>query len=233
MNEGLPSPVRQWSALEKSGSYNPIVPVLATWLDDLCRLNASDPSTKHVNDFSAVAVARIAVADYLFRLTKNSACSPQVFVVMFVLLRRMMAANKQVNPYTIHRMMATCFVLAAKLTDDVFYCNSFYARITGLEVRDLNNLERVGLRVIDWNLYISPQDYDSLMQFSREWESRQAARSNAVILSSPTPLDTTSNASFHTAKSSTCESASTSKTCGSCEVVRNTARVLPLNNAQA
>jgi len=213
---GLRRPLRQWSVVEKCSSYHAITPVMATWLDELCRANDLDPMLNRPTEFSAVSVATTAVADYLFRMTKNGACSPQVFVVMTVLLRRLTNDyNRPINSHSVHRMMAACFVLAAKLSDDVFYSHSYYARMLGLHRQDLNVLVEQAIRALQWDLFVGQEDYEGVLDFlaCEKPANKRQAHSNAVLIPSPTPSDTTSNESFRTAKSSTCESASTSRTC--------------------
>eukprot|EP00756_Hemistasia_phaeocysticola_P011152 Hpha_TRINITY_DN15092_c0_g9::TRINITY_DN15092_c0_g9_i1::g.124510::m.124510 len=193
--QGLPPQRRRWSDVAESKSFSNILPVLATELEDLCRRNdeAFQGRSAAIHEFSAVSVAQTAIADYLIRFVKSSACSKQVFVVMTVLLRRL-NPTKPVNSLSVHRMIAVCFVIAAKLTDDVYYANRFYGKLSGLMVQDLNNLERTALRLLNWNLYVSPEDFAEVNSIADERPSQCIS-----------PKELASNSSFCTAKSG-CES---------------------------
>lgn len=46
-----------------------------------------------------------------------------------------------VSSLTIHRLLLTGIMLASKMFDDFFITNTAYARIGGVEVKELNALE--------------------------------------------------------------------------------------------
>ncbi|CAO3565953.1 unnamed protein product [Mortierella alpina] len=53
-----------------------------------------------------------------------------------------MAANGfRVNSFNIHRLLITCLMVAAKFTSDHFYSNVRYAKVGGLSLLELNQLE--------------------------------------------------------------------------------------------
>ncbi|KAF9986708.1 hypothetical protein BGZ75_001511 [Mortierella antarctica] len=52
------------------------------------------------------------------------------------------AANGfRVNSFNIHRLLITCLMVAAKFTSDLFYSNARYAKVGGLSLPELNQLE--------------------------------------------------------------------------------------------
>eukprot|EP00923_Selenidium_pygospionis_P002044 GHVN01003155.1.p1 GENE.GHVN01003155.1~~GHVN01003155.1.p1 ORF type:complete len:158 (+),score=2.00 GHVN01003155.1:500-973(+) len=51
-------------------------------------------------------------------------------------------------------------MLAAKFFDDVYYSNAFYARVGGVKTREINVLETHFLSLINYQLFVSPQEYD-------------------------------------------------------------------------
>jgi hypothetical protein len=48
-----------------------------------------------------------------------------------------------------------------KYYNDHFYLNSYLAHIGGLELSELNHLERMFLEILDFNLSIDMQEYDN------------------------------------------------------------------------
>ena len=44
---------------------------------------------------------------------------------------------------------------------DDFYSNTYVAKTCGLELEELNQLEIIFLKVIDWDLTVTTQDYDA------------------------------------------------------------------------
>ena len=73
--------------------------------------------------------------------------------------RFIQSSNIQVNSLTIHRILLTSVVLAAKTYDDNFYTNTHYARVGGIPVEELNCLEIEFLFSIGFSLYVSCEDY--------------------------------------------------------------------------
>lgn len=59
------------------------------------------------------------------------------------------------------RILVTAVILAAKFFDDVYFSNSFYARIGGLPSSEMNVLEAHFLNLIKYNLYVSPREYEA------------------------------------------------------------------------
>ncbi|KAF9180092.1 hypothetical protein BGZ51_000055 [Haplosporangium sp. Z 767] len=47
----------------------------------------------------------------------------------------------RINSFNIHRLLITCVMVAAKFTSDLFYSNARYAKVGGLSLGELNQLE--------------------------------------------------------------------------------------------
>ena len=57
---------------------------------------------------------------------------------------------------TCHRFVITSICVSSKCLCDAFHSNSVYAKVGGIPVTELNVLEREFLRMINWNLTVSP-----------------------------------------------------------------------------
>ena len=51
-------------------------------------------------------------------------------------------------------------MLAAKIYDDKYYNNQYYAIIGGIKVKELNLLEKVFLQSLEYKLFVSQQLYE-------------------------------------------------------------------------
>jgi len=71
-----------------------------------------------------------------------------------------MNQNVDLNGKTIHKLFLTSVVVAAKFHDDEFYCNSFYSRVGGLSLQEMNYMEKEFLNGIQYNLYIGTEIYE-------------------------------------------------------------------------
>ncbi|KAJ3337146.1 activating signal cointegrator 1 complex subunit [Gonapodya sp. JEL0774] len=60
-----------------------------------------------------------------------------------------------INSFNVHRLLITGVMIASKLFSDVFFLNSHYAKVGGLPVQELNQLEIEFLIFTDFNLHIT------------------------------------------------------------------------------
>ena len=64
-----------------------------------------------------------------------------------------------VSTLAIHRLLAIILVISAKLRDDTYYDNAYYAIVCGLSLLELNALEVEFLNLIHWKIAVFPQEY--------------------------------------------------------------------------
>lgn len=61
--------------------------------------------------------------------------------------------------YNIHRLLITSIMLAVKFHEDFYYSNSFYAKVGGLPLPELNHLEVQFLLFINFELTVVELEY--------------------------------------------------------------------------
>ncbi|KZT74540.1 cyclin-domain-containing protein [Daedalea quercina L-15889] len=117
--------------------------------------------------FHARNVPTIALEGYLNRIHKYCPASNEVFVSLLVYLDRMSklaqaACGKMfpIDMYNIHRLIIAGVTVASKFFSDVFYTNSRYAKVGGLPLTELNQLELHFLLLNDFNLPISCEEME-------------------------------------------------------------------------
>jgi len=134
--------------------------VLADVLERLVRSNDTQGAQIKVTKFHALRPPRISIAAYLERILRFANCSGECFVLALVYIDRLIRhQNFIICSLNIHRVIMTSITLAAKFFDDAFYNNSYYARIGGIPVQELNSLELEFLFLVNFTLHVSPIDY--------------------------------------------------------------------------
>ena len=63
-----------------------------------------------------------------------------------------------------HKLMLAALCRAAKLTDDNFYNNSYYAKIGGIATPELNRLELLLLKLLDFRLVVPAAELRGVLQ---------------------------------------------------------------------
>jgi hypothetical protein len=63
--------------------------------------------------------------------------------------------------------MLTSILTAIKFNEDDFYSNTYYAKVGGISLQEINNLESEFLSLINFNLWI---DYDIYQKYQNYLE---------------------------------------------------------------
>ena len=72
--------------------------------------------------------------------------------------------NFIVNSYNVYKILFSSLIMAIKYNEDEFYDNKFYAKVGGLSLNEMNNLEINYLSLIDFKLYISEEVFDTYFE---------------------------------------------------------------------
>ncbi|KAJ0946378.1 putative cyclin [Helianthus annuus] len=98
----------------------------------------------------------LSIKEYVDRIFKYSHCSPSCFVVAHVYMDRFIqCGNVNLTSLSVHRLLITSIMLAAKFIDDAFYNNAYYAKVGGVTTAELNRLEMKFLFGLDFRLHVS------------------------------------------------------------------------------
>ncbi|KAG5650218.1 hypothetical protein H0H81_000274 [Sphagnurus paluster] len=112
--------------------------------------------------FHARNVPTISLEAYLLRILKYCPTTNEVFLALLVYFDRMsklsqdaVARSFVIDSFNIHRLVIAGVTVASKFFSDVFYTNSRYAKVGGLPLAELNQLELQFLLLNDFRLVIS------------------------------------------------------------------------------
>ncbi|CRH00480.1 cyclin, putative [Plasmodium relictum] len=133
--------------------YIPIV------LDQIVKMNKKEG---RITSFHASKVPEISIKNYVERIGKYIGCSNECFVLLMIYVDRIIKLHKDItlSLLCIHRIIITAAMIAAKFFDDLYYSNSFYAKVGGVTTKELNKLEAHFLNLLDYKLFVSSQEYD-------------------------------------------------------------------------
>ncbi|KAG6823343.1 cyclin-like protein interacting with PHO85 [Tephrocybe sp. NHM501043] len=112
--------------------------------------------------FHARNVPTISLEAYLLRILKYCPTTNEVFLALLVYFDRMSKLSGDavgrsfvIDSFNIHRLVIAGVTVASKFFSDVFYTNSRYAKVGGLPLAELNQLELQFLLLNDFRLVIS------------------------------------------------------------------------------
>ncbi|KAJ4472045.1 cyclin PHO80-like protein, partial [Lentinula aciculospora] len=114
--------------------------------------------------FHARNIPTISLEAYLLRILRYCPTTNEVFLSLLVYFDRMTKLTLEatgrsfvIDSYNIHRLVIAGVTVASKFFSDVFYTNSRYAKVGGLPLAELNQLELQFLLLNNFTLVI-PKD---------------------------------------------------------------------------
>jgi len=155
---------------------------IADVLNRLCLQNKRRRMVKaHVTRFRALHLPKITISEYVKRISLNFDCSEECFIIAMIYIERLTGRNKNffINDFNVHRLILTSVMIATKYYDDQHFDNSYYCRVGGLSLKEINELERELLVMINFNTHVENELFTawnrSLMSHNW-WMSQQYAR---------------------------------------------------------
>lgn len=126
------------------------------------RKTAKEVSTR----FHVKTIPSIPIAAYIKRIAWFTECSNQCFVLALEYIHRLARYRPEfeVNRHSLHQLIITAVMVAAKYFDDLFFKNSFYAEVGGISTSVLNGLEVQLMQFLGFDLYIQQDQYEARYQ---------------------------------------------------------------------
>jgi len=123
--------------------------------------------------FSAPYVPSLSLAAYKSRIhghilesygtAKPGIDTDDLATLSLLYIDRLLNLNPEVklSPLNAHMLLLTSTVIAVKFHDDACYRNTYYAYVGGISVADLNALEMRFLKMLDWRLHVTHEEYSA------------------------------------------------------------------------
>eukprot|EP00188_Purpureofilum_apyrenoidigerum_P001760 Plantae.Rhodophyta-Purpureofilum_apyrenoidigerum.ctg2000.p1 GENE.Plantae.Rhodophyta-Purpureofilum_apyrenoidigerum.ctg2000~~Plantae.Rhodophyta-Purpureofilum_apyrenoidigerum.ctg2000.p1 ORF type:complete len:195 (+),score=45.70 Plantae.Rhodophyta-Purpureofilum_apyrenoidigerum.ctg2000:259-843(+) len=88
-------------------------------------------------------------------------CSEAAFLVALIYMDRLERWSPclRVNHFNVRRLFVTSVMIACKVLDDEVCRNSYYAAVCGLELQELNKMEALVLKELQYKTHVEPEEY--------------------------------------------------------------------------
>lgn len=145
----------------KGNAGNPrVLSLLSSLLERSVQKNEMLLETTQTKDditvFHGSRAPTLGIRQYIDRIFKYSCCSPSCFVVAQIYVDRFIQRrNVHLTSLSVHRLLITSVMVAAKFIDDAFFNNAYYAKVGGVSTTELNRLEMKFLFGLDFRLHVS------------------------------------------------------------------------------
>ena len=147
--------------------------IISDLLTDICEEGKSNPEEKLklLKPFISKKIPSITIINYIERLFKYSKASENIMILVLIYIDRICANQKiNLNYYNIHKIILASFIVSIKFYEDDYYSLSFYAKLGGVTLKEINNLEYEFLKLIDFKLFISQELYDKYNNYLKNLE---------------------------------------------------------------
>ena len=155
------------SAFKSRGFRYTLINTLSVILTDICKENDINPiiNNKNISLFLTDSIQTITINDYLQRLVKYTQVESSTLIAMLIYIDRLCELNNFiVNSYNVYKILFSSLIIAIKYNEDEYYDNKFYAKVGGLTLKEMNNLEINYLSLIDFKLYISEEIFETYFE---------------------------------------------------------------------
>ncbi|EMD41468.1 hypothetical protein CERSUDRAFT_110040 [Gelatoporia subvermispora B] len=157
---------------------------------------AHEQSTYFPHSNSATARLQFNVSQQFIRFMQKVLETTQVSQSVIVLSLHYVYRMKARNPYTSgqpgseYRVAVAALMMANKFVDDNTYTNKTWSEVSGIDLAEINKMEREFLLGIEFGLYVDKSTYDSwlnllkglIMAKERESQHYRRSRSSSRLL---------------------------------------------------
>ncbi|KAI8816817.1 cyclin-domain-containing protein [Fimicolochytrium jonesii] len=110
-----------------------------------------------ITRFHSRAPPAIKPEDYLRRVVKYASVEPSVIITILVYIDRICDIHQHftISSLTVHRFIIAAVTVGSKALSDIYCTNTYYARVGGLPLTELNLIEMDFCKMIGWRLSCS------------------------------------------------------------------------------
>ena len=148
---------------------NIVIDIVSEILDEIVKENENteinDNDEDHltlIQDFFCKKQPQISINKYLKRFMKYSKPEPSTIIITLIYIDKICeSSNLQLTILNIHTLLLACMVVALKYNEDDYYSNEYYAKVGGISLKELNQLEYNILILLDFNVFIDDALYEN------------------------------------------------------------------------
>ena len=136
----------------------------------LMQLITDNKAKRHYNEklkqqakqiYTSRKLPEISVNDYMVRIAKYMKIEDSTLILALIYIDRISRKRKIfVNEYNVYRLFFMSVVVATKYNEDKHYSNTYYAKIGGVELEQLNQMECEFVMGINFDLFVEAKVFD-------------------------------------------------------------------------
>ena len=143
---------------------NLLINILSSLLTDICKENdiSQIKNNEKINPFISKIKNSITIKNYLKRLVKYTQAESSTLIAMLIYIDRLCEINNFIiNSFNVYKIIFSSLVIAIKYNEEEYFGNKYLAKVGGLSLNEMNLLELIYLNLIDFNLYVSDEVFQT------------------------------------------------------------------------
>jgi hypothetical protein len=160
---------------------NHVIDIVADILEEIVKdneKNVENESNKSDSNESAIIsvftsnkTPQISIKKYLTRIMKYSKPETSTVIICLIYIDKICEnSSLQLSIYNIHRIILSCMILALKYNEDDYYSNKYYAKVGGISLKELNELEYNIMVLLQFNFFIDDITYEKYQAQLNDFE---------------------------------------------------------------
>ena len=156
-----------------------LIKIISENLNIILEQNTKLPDFKEIIEnqsqkiFSADRIPQIPIYDYLMRIQSYVLMDRSTLIISLIFIDKICeTAEITLTYYNIHRILLAAVILAIKYNEDSFYDNKYYSEVGGVKVKELKLIEYNFLVSVNFNLFVSNEDYENYCQYIENYKSK-------------------------------------------------------------
>lgn len=118
------------------------------------------------NIFSSKSIPNISIYDYLVRIQKYSCLEKNTLIMSLIYIDRLCDLNNlTLTHYNLHKILFTAVLISIKYNEDSLYNNNFYAKIAGVKLKELKDMEYSFVEMCKFKFFISNELFEKYNNF--------------------------------------------------------------------
>jgi hypothetical protein len=153
-------------------------------LAQVCATNEKAGSIRNQPKSRFVALDRptVSIQSYIARVAQYSRNNAQAFILALIYIDRLIQRNPTflITSLNAHRLFLTAIMTAAKFSNDFYFKNSFYAKVGGVSLEEMNSLELEFLFRIHFDLFVPESTFMQYRQNLSVFHAESSPRKTNV-----------------------------------------------------
>jgi hypothetical protein len=125
-----------------------------------------DRQPQRPTPFHCVRAPPVGIKNYLKRIHAYFRCSNECYVIALVIIDRLGKVDPALALCTLnaHRLLVSAVMLAAKFNDNEYYSNAYYAKVSGMGLKEMDQLEALLMKLLSWKVNVTPEEYQEYLR---------------------------------------------------------------------